>query len=73
MIVNSRYIPYQGLNMLPDPESQPTMTVDEAGELLNLSRSSIYAAVRSGEVPSIRIGRRDLVLTAPLLKMLQAE
>ena len=49
------------------------MTVDEAGELLNLSRSSIYAAVRSGEVPSIRIGRRDLVLTAPLLKMLQAE
>ena len=37
------------------------LTVTEAGEQLGLSRGSAYEAVRRGEIPVIRIGRRILV------------
>jgi excisionase family DNA binding protein len=47
-----------------------TLTVDEARRLLGLSRELAYAAVRSGEIPSIRIGRRLLVPRKALLAML---
>ncbi len=36
-------------------------TVSEACSLLGICRTAIYAAVNSGEVPSMRIGRRLLV------------
>ena len=36
-------------------------TVEEAAELLGLSRSSTYEAVRLGDIPSLRIGRRYLI------------
>ena len=38
-----------------------TYTVEEAGKVLGLSRPSAYAAAASGELPTIRIGRRLLV------------
>jgi excisionase family DNA binding protein len=41
---------------LPD-----VMTVTEAAEFLRLGRNSIYEAIRRGEVPTVRIGRRILV------------
>ncbi len=47
-----------------------TMTVEEAGELLGLSRSSAYRGAARGEIPTIRVGRRLLVPTAKLLAML---
>ena len=56
--------------MLTDPLSQPTMTVDEAASIMKISRASAYEAVRSGEIPSIRIGRRIVVPTAALRRML---
>jgi len=37
------------------------VSVPEAGMDLNLSRGGAYAAVRRGEIPAIRIGRRLLV------------
>jgi excisionase family DNA binding protein len=46
------------------------ISVAEAGQLLGLSRSSAYQAVQRGKIPSVRIGRRILVPTAPLLEML---
>ena len=46
------------------------MTVDEAGALLGLSRGSAYAAAARGEIPTIRIGRRLLVPTAALRRLL---
>ena len=49
---------------------QPTLSVSEAASVLGLSRNSVYAAIRSGEVPSIRVGRRFLVPTALLAEML---
>jgi hypothetical protein len=51
----------------------PTVTVEDAGRVLRLSRNSAYEAVRRGDLQSIRMGRRLLVVTAPLRKMLQIE
>lgn len=59
------------LPVLPDPAVQPTMTVwPETARALGLSRQATYDAVATGEIPSVRIGTRILVLTAPLRRML---
>jgi excisionase family DNA binding protein len=41
-------------------------TVEEAAALLGLARPTLYALVRAGEVPSVRLGRRVFV-TAPTI------
>jgi len=46
-------------------------TVDEVAQLLGISRSSAYQAVHSGEIPSLRIGRRYLVPKQALDEMLR--
>ena len=33
------------------------LTVEEAAHLLRIGRSAAYAAVRTGEIPSVRVGR----------------
>lgn len=38
-----------------------TITVAEAAKLLGISRGACYEAVRVGQIPSLRIGRRLLV------------
>ena len=48
----------------------PTITVEDAGELLGLSRSAAYRAADNGELPTIRFGRRLFVPTPKLLKLL---
>ncbi len=55
---------------VPTAQERPTLDVMEAAGFLGLSKPSIYAAVQSGELPTIRIGRRLLVPTAKLRKML---
>lgn len=42
------------------------LSVEEAGRRLGLGRASAYAAVRRGEIPSIRIGKR---LVIPLVQL----
>jgi excisionase family DNA binding protein len=43
--------------------SEPaTMTVSQAATVLGISRSSAYECVRIGSIPSIRLGRRIVVL-----------
>jgi excisionase family DNA binding protein len=59
--------------VLPNPVERPTVHVEEAGELLGISRGSAYDAVANGEIPSIRIGRRIVVPTAALLRLLAVE
>jgi excisionase family DNA binding protein len=56
--------------MIPLPEEQPTMTVEEVAAALRLSRASAYRAISRGEIPSIRLGRRLVVPTAALRDML---
>jgi excisionase family DNA binding protein len=54
--------------------SEPlTLTVEEAAELLGISRGSAYQAVRAGDIPSIRIGRRVLIPRARLMCELLGE
>ena len=49
-------------NIAPSqPVERLTYTVDEAAQLLGISRNSAYEAVRRGEIPTIRLGRRILV------------
>lgn len=59
--------------MLPDPREYPTLSVEEAARILGLGRASGYEAVRRGDIPSIRIGRRLLVPTAALRRLLHVE
>jgi len=56
----------QDLDSLP-----PTLTVDQAAEVLGISRSSVYRAANTSEIPTIRIGRRILIPTARLRALLQ--
>ncbi len=45
-------------------------SVDEAAETLKISRNSAYEGVKKGEIPSIRIGKRILVLWGPFMRKL---
>jgi excisionase family DNA binding protein len=49
-----------------------TITVEEAGELLGLSRSAAYRAASEGQLPTIRFGRKLKVPTPRLLALLGA-
>lgn len=48
----------------------PTISVEQAGELLGVSRRSAYRAAERGQIPTVRIGRRLLVPTQRLLALL---
>jgi excisionase family DNA binding protein len=52
--------------MNPDEQSRLSLAVEEAAQRLGISRASSYEAVRRGEIPSIKIGRRTLVPVAAL-------
>ncbi len=43
-----------------------TLTVDEVARLLKLSRNSCYEAIKRGDIPSLRIGKRILIPRAAL-------
>ncbi len=47
-----------------------TYTVEEAGELLGISRWGAYEAAKRGGIPTIRLGRRLLVPKARLAELL---
>lgn len=46
-----------------------TLSVPEAGELLDLGRGASYAAARRGEIPTIRFGNRLVVPVPKLLEL----
>lgn len=54
-------------------DAPATLTVEQAGQLLGLSRSSAYRAAARGELPTLRFGRRLLVPTGRLFTMLGLE
>ena len=51
-------------------ELPPTLSVEQAGDLLGISRRSAYRAASRGELPTLRLGRRLLVPTARLLSLI---
>ena len=50
-----------------------TVTVEEAATILGVGRNKAYEAARSGEIPTIRIGKRVLVPVASLERPLAIE
>lgn len=50
--------------------TEPTISVDETALLLGVGRSTVYAAVKLGEVPSIRIRNRLRIPSSWLLQIL---
>jgi hypothetical protein len=51
----------------------PTTTVPVAGKVLGLSRNKAYEAAARGEIPTLRFGKRIVVPTMPLRRMLGLE
>jgi excisionase family DNA binding protein len=49
-----------------------TITVSEAAERLGIGRNHAYEAAKTGQLPTIRIGKRILVPVAALDRMLGA-
>jgi len=50
-----------------------TYTIDEAAERLGVSRNTAYEAARSGQLPTVRIGRRLLVPRAAFERLLKLQ
>jgi excisionase family DNA binding protein len=46
-------------------------SVDHAAKVLGIGRNSAYEAIRRGEIPAIRIGRRLVVPVDALERLLQ--
>jgi excisionase family DNA binding protein len=55
------------------PHVRLTITVEEAAELLGISRGHAYQMAREGSIPCIRLGRRFVVVRHRLLAMLDGE
>jgi excisionase family DNA binding protein len=47
-----------------------TMSIPEAGKALGVSRTTIYKLANSGELPTIKLGKRILVPIAQLDRLL---
>ena len=56
--------------MVQVDDTRLTLTVDEAGRLLGISRNSAFEAVRRGDIPSIRVGKRILIPRAAFERLL---
>jgi excisionase family DNA binding protein len=57
----------------PETDSERrTVTVEEAGRILGISRGAAYAHARDGSLPTIRLGKRLLVPKVALDKLLMS-
>jgi excisionase family DNA binding protein len=52
------------------PTERQTLKIEEAAKVLGISRNTAYDAVKSGQLPTVKIGRRFLVPKAALDRML---
>jgi excisionase family DNA binding protein len=57
----------------PPSSEALTITIDEAAERLRVGRNQMYEAVRRGDVPAIRVGKRWLVPTVAFNRLLACE
>jgi excisionase family DNA binding protein len=56
--------------MRSELDERLTISVEEAGEVLGISRGAAYAAAREGTLPTVRFGRRLIVPVSRLLELL---
>ncbi len=57
---------------MPHSVQKLTLSVEEAGRVLGIGRNKAYEAARTGQIPTIRIGKRILVPVAALERMLES-
>jgi hypothetical protein len=53
---------YQRDRSIPDPNTEPTITIPRAGRILGMSRNAAYAAAKDGRLPVISISRTRMVV-----------
>ena len=53
-----------------DSDRAQVLSVEAAGRVLGIGRSAAYEAVRRGDIPSVRIGRRIVVPIRALERIL---
>jgi excisionase family DNA binding protein len=58
---------------MTDSSKRQTISVSEAAERLGISRNHAYEAAKSGEIPTIKIGKRVLVPLAAFERLLAGE
>jgi excisionase family DNA binding protein len=58
---------YRGM----DTDQPLTLTVEQTAKLLGIGRSTAYELVRTGDIPSLRLGRRIVVPAARLAALLE--
>ena len=58
------------MDTLPLNPDRKTYTVAEAARVLGIGRTSAYEAVRTGRIPTLRIGKRVLVPIVALERLL---
>ncbi len=58
------------LRLTLDDHLPSVLTVEQAAEVLCISRGLAFAAVRAGDIPHVRVGRRILVSRDALRAML---
>ena len=56
--------------MQKEDVEQLVLTVEQARKLLGLSRGLMYQAINSGQIPSLRFGRRICIPTAQLKRLI---
>ncbi len=62
---SERSAPHTTIDALPE-----IVTVPEAAQFLRVAKSTLYAAVKAGQVPSLSLGRRVLIARATLCRIL---
>jgi hypothetical protein len=59
-----------GRALAPKWDHRDAFSVEEAGKILGISRGSAYAAMKTGDLPVIRIGHRCIVPRLALERLL---
>ena len=67
---NGEFLELRVTDMVKEDVVRLVLSVEEARRLLGLSRGLMYQAIRTGQVPSVRIGRRILIPRRALEQML---
>ena len=52
--------------------ARPTCSGPEAAQLLGISATSVYAALRRGDIPATRVGGRHLIPTSWVRSVIRA-
>lgn len=50
-----------------------TLSINDATKVLGLGRTSVYALIRDGRIETVKLGRRTLIKTESLRRLIEGE